>query len=109
MSVLIKGMEMPRSCDVCPMNYDFCWCMLLAGCKRVICKDGFDSETMRLPDCPLIPVPDHGDLIDRDTLDADLEKQDMKTGEWEAIGFSIYEIENAPTIIPAEPPKEEQT
>ena len=26
----------------------------------------------------------------------------MKTGEWDAIGFSIYEIENAPTIIPAE-------
>ena len=49
-----------------------------------------------------ILVPDHGDLIDRDALDADLERQDMRTGEYDAVGFSIDEIENAPTIIPAD-------
>lgn len=43
-----------------------------------------------------------GRLIDADALDADLERQDMHTGEWDAVGFSIKEIENAPTIIPAE-------
>ncbi len=44
----------------------------------------------------------HGRLIDADALDADLERQDMHTGEWDAVGFSIKEIENAPTIIEAE-------
>lgn len=55
-----------------------------------------------------VSVPQgHGRLIDADALDADLERQDMHTGEWDAVGFSIDEIENAPTIIPAEPCKEE--
>lgn len=49
-----------------------------------------------------VPVPPHGRLIDADALDADLERQDMHTGEWDAVGFSIEEIENAPTVIPAE-------
>ena len=52
--------------------------------------------------CPAIDVGPHGRLIDADALDADLERQDMHTGEWDAVGFSIEEIENAPTIIPAE-------
>lgn len=47
-------------------------------------------------------LPPHGRCIDVDALDADLTQLDMRTGEDDAIGFSIYEIDNAPTIIPAE-------
>lgn len=50
----------------------------------------------------VINVPDHGRLIDASELDADLEHQDMRTGEYDAIGFSILEIDNAPTVIPAD-------
>lgn len=47
MSVLIKGMEKPDNCEVCP--YAFCH---------------LDTKN-----CPIIELPDHGDLIDRDVLD----------------------------------------
>ena len=56
MSVLIKGMKMPKCCDEC----DFIqhggddWCYITE--KEIPC------------DCPLIELPDHGDLIDRDAL-----------------------------------------
>lgn len=50
------------------------------------------------------PVPPHGDLIDRDAL------LDTATIHWSQTTnescFLIDEIEYAPIIIPAEPPKE---
>lgn len=78
MSILIKGMEMPTSCRACMFsrtdirNVD--WCVLTE--KDLPC------------DCPIFPVPPHGDLIDRDALPT-------SRVEWE-------DIVNAPTIIPAE-------
>lgn len=49
MSVLIKGMEMPESCDDCflPLRY----------CPYAMKPDG---------SCPLIELPPHGRLIDAD-------------------------------------------
>ena len=101
MSVYIKGMEMPTNCMLCPFcveeadpaNGEMCMVTgtLMPPCTRE-----------RLNNCPLIPVHAHGRLIDADALDADLEWQDIHTGEWDAVGFSIEEIENAPTIIPAD-------
>ena len=51
MSVLIKGMEMPKNCDVCFM--------------RDACEYSMPLEK-RLTDCPLVEVPKHGRLIDAD-------------------------------------------
>lgn len=99
--VYIKGMEMPSGCLACLGTYDCCACSF-TGERFYKFGENFDPVENRLPSCPLIPVPDHGRLIDADALDADLEKQDMKTGEWDAIGFSISEIDNAPTIIPCD-------
>ena len=64
MGVYIKGMEMPTSCDECPMfNLDIdggCYCTKYF----VIRKKDQDR-----PDwCPLVPVPPHGRLIDADAL-----------------------------------------
>lgn len=88
MGVYIKGMEMPTSCRACLYsrtdirNVD--WCVLTE--KDLPC------------DCPLIDVPPHGDLIDRDeTMNAILEERGEDTACWFA------EIVNdMPTIIPAE-------
>ena len=86
MSVLIKGMKMPQSCYDCDM-------LELSGV--VGCKHAYDtknSEWGRTLNCPLIELPDHGDLIDRDkvwvrTMDyCDLEEAILK----------------APAVIPAE-------
>ena len=54
MSVLIKGMEMPMSCEVCRLRFNCAESIRLS--KRPI-------------DCPLVEVPTpHGKLIDREKL-----------------------------------------
>lgn len=62
MGVLIKGMEMPQNCAECFVGF----------CKQIGCEHyiGFnDYAITRHPDCPLVPVPPHGRLIDADALD----------------------------------------
>lgn len=60
MSVLIKGMKMPENCCICWFSsHDMC---LVCG------KDADDWLEERPGYCPLIEVPDHGDLIDIEVL-----------------------------------------
>ena len=99
--VYIRGMEMPKNCTDCDFRKKAAH-EYLSDCLLCPFTGNVTPYTKRDVTCPLIPVPDHGRLIDADALDADLEKQDMKTGEWDAIGFSISEIDNAPTIIPCD-------
>lgn len=72
MSVIVKGMEMPKDCRECRMmeyheRTGKTWCKpadgLLADTYRPIMYDG-------RPDwCPLVELPEHhGDLIDRQKL-----------------------------------------
>ena len=79
MSVLIKGMKKPKNCYDCPLHYGHADCSYAE-----IRKHGSVLETI----CPLIELPDHGDLIDRDELKA--------TDSWEWIRHG------APVVIPAE-------
>lgn len=60
-------------------------------------KKEIDDPFSRQPWCPLIPIPPHGDLIDRDALMGG--NGDEWGGMW---GYSGAEIMNAPTVIPAE-------
>ena len=62
MSVLIKGMKMPQSCFMCDMQE----LSGVVGCKHAY--DTSNSEWGRALNCPLIEIPDHGDLIDRDAF-----------------------------------------
>lgn len=56
MSVLIKGMEMPKD--------GVYWCEIgVAGEIAMITIHGEDRKSFHL-----VPVPEHGDLIDRDAL-----------------------------------------
>lgn len=94
--VYIKGMEMPTSCYDCPVE-----------CEGDICgiDKGGCTWNERPPHCPLIPVPEHGDLIDRDALIKDgwlnLHKEVMRMG-----GYAIHELPlknpSIPVIIPAD-------
>lgn len=78
--VYIAGMQKPEKCDDCPLQT-----------ADMICE---------LSTCPLIPVPDHGRLIDAEAL--------MKQVEHDAPLSTVYEktmrryLNNAPTIIPAD-------
>ena len=79
MSVLIKGMEMPKQCGGCPL--------------RGVCKQRIYIE-YRPKDCPLIEVPTpHGRLIDADAI------QDYNV---ETFGQRLLIIDTAPTVIEAE-------
>ena len=106
MGVYIPSIKIPEKCSKC-RNTGLKFAIDELGLKCPEQKEIFgpteaDIKGIRRPDCPLVPVPAHGRLIDADALDADLERQDMHTGEWDAVGFSIEEIENAPTVIEAE-------
>lgn len=73
MSVLIKGMEMPDRCFACPMCDTDC-CGVSKGPYIEYREVDVDIAIDHRPDwCPLVPVPNHGDLIDRDELEKDIE------------------------------------
>ena len=102
MSVLIKGMEMPKSCDECRiMVFEDTNCIpeLFCGCQ-IVFKAHPQGVGHRPDYCPLIEVPTpHGDLIDRDALMKDgwlcLHKEVMRMG-----GYAIHELPLANPSIP---------
>lgn len=100
MSVLVKGMEIPKSCGECPLDYDSIACRATnKEFPNRSSDDGFDAYcNTRMPDCPLVEVPTtHGRLIDADKIR-------YHSGTWEK-GFDWVmqsEIALTPTIIPAD-------
>ena len=65
MSVIVKGMEMPKNCKSCPLRYSstgYAWCDI-TGASLALEID------MRDYTCPLVDIPTpHGRLIDADEL-----------------------------------------
>ena len=58
--------EMPTSCSDCPIGDSLC-CTLMPGVPALWKEYTLAIRTNRRhKDCPLIPVPKHGALIDRD-------------------------------------------
>ena len=106
MSIIIKGMEMPKDCQFCPMAH---WNKLdqLTGCdvvggKRYVPKgDYLYWYSEGRPDwCPLVEVPKHGRLIEADKL-MDKIRRYGGGGLWseEELYFTVKDM---PTIIEAE-------
>lgn len=98
--IYIKGMEMPKNCSECA----FCG---YYGNGEHMCDirdkavEYESAKTSRRDDCPLIPVPDHGRLIDADALREDW----LENGENEYVydtNAFLDSLDDAPTIIPAE-------
>ena len=86
--LLIKGMEMPTRCAECRLS------TVHSFKDRPLCDvlveymSYGEWEAKRLDNCPLVPVPPHWDLIDRDAL---------PTNQVE-----LEDIVNAPTSIEAD-------
>lgn len=99
---LYIDMEMPKNCHDCEMSALVDVSDGLAyGCRAL--KEMIFNDRERLPNCPLVPVPEpHGRLIDADALDTgkmidvyirgDLYRHEWNIDEW---------LNSAPTIIPA--------
>lgn len=115
MSVYVKGMGMPTSCNKCRFFVDaWCYALEFDDWRNAYNKP---PEGERLSGCPLIPVPDHGRLGD---LDAAVEKlkrlreyhsDDSQSGVFIAHGISqcieVLTGKEAPAIIPADQADEE--
>ena len=94
MSILIKGMEMPTSCGFCLFenHTDDGYECRINGCL---------TEYQNRPsDCPLVPVPPHGRLIDADALMRHCVMLPRDGGSLPVV-YASY-VSNAPIIIPAE-------
>ncbi len=95
MGVYIHGMEMPTNCCQCPVNMEVC----KRGYKYLLAHPELYDK--RADDCPLVPVPPHGRLIDADAL------MMHKGNCYDADGHLLYAVGTgnimcAPTIIPAD-------
>lgn len=89
MSVLIRGMKMPTSCSRCALfdegsNGDPDWCNVM-------------HQVPEYGTCPLVEIPPHGDLIERDAIPF----VESENGCQDDYAFR-YDINEMPVIIPAE-------
>ena len=110
--VYIKGMEMPKNCAACRIGHrDTGWDNEDNECEIVFCpiiNQGScleDAEAKKHRLCPLVPVPEHGRVIDADKIGlTNFEIILCQKGNpyKNALEMLLKKIENAPTIIPAE-------
>ena len=92
--ILIKGMEMPKCCITGSIpNYEYC--PMFAKCDKASGKE------LRPADCPLVELPQHGMLVDKDAI---LQRAEELVENYYAdvpsIGLSIA-FKQAPTVLEA--------
>ena len=95
MSILIEGMELPKGKEVF---------LRIDEKGEVYVYGSYPTKLHKA-----VPVPPHGRLIDADALHYNrirIAHPDGAVGGWNAVVMSA-EIKDAPTIIPADPEKEE--
>ena len=113
MSVLFRGMEMPTRCEDCPLencDEDYYGDEFNHRCSLIY--KGYTHNNRyekRRDDCPLVPVPPHGRLIDADALMQIIKDHDyLLTAHFNSQDYGMFTIgiqqavDEAPTVIPAE-------
>lgn len=106
MSVIVRGMEMPKNCMSCPfpavgVDAYYCHCPTQDG------KEYDFKYADTIPDtCPLIELPPHGRLIDADEpmtkISTMMQEPDYQhEGEGWMVGLIMARdaIDEAPTVI----------
>ena len=136
MSVYIKGMEMPTSCDKCVYSawsnfYQIYVCDAVRKNDPVLfdgkqTKSTAVARSARADNCPLVPVPPHGRLIDADALRQSIKESIDECHKWadevedgemyarvsQSLGTFVecsLRVKAAPTVIPADPAEEVET
>ena len=103
MSILVKGMKMPKTCNEC----DFCYWSNLhqtGMCDRCddepVCADfGTDYKKTRARFCPLVEIPPHVKFVNVDALGLrDIEIIMCEGSYKEALKMLIDKIEHATPI-----------
>lgn len=101
MSIYIPGMEMPKDCLVCPLRHYYFPPTTFTSNEKTVKGVAVCMATRReikADNCPLVPVPEHGDLIDRDAL---ISEHSLTRYDWSDV-VDVEDIKASPTIIPAE-------
>ena len=104
MSVLIKGMEMPKACEWCSFISTFTTESGL-GCRCEVEKFEFWDYSKRQENCPLVEIPTpHGRLIDADELKKNMRNYYPSIDHLCCSQHVVTkrDIDCAPTIIEAE-------
>ena len=106
MSILILDMEMPKNCYGCPFfkQVDY-WnkkdeADILSKCKRTG-EFTWESVNRFLPNCPLVPVPEHGRLIDADRKTFPTPHRSPSNDYMKGWNACLRSVQQQPTIIPA--------
>lgn len=109
--LVIRGMEMPKSCDVCPFvgtnddlmsdDYRYLYCGFPYMGQYVT-----DYEASRHPDCPIGSLPEgHGRLIDAEryrVILCRLKERQNDDVAIHALTWAIECLDKLDTIVPAE-------
>ena len=101
MSILIKDMEMPETCDECKFHcYHSDGEYVCAATPLLYPFNLANSKGRRKDWCPLVDVPaPHGRLIDADALLEDVRKN---SDSYSADDFAHEWVDVQPTVIEAE-------
>lgn len=101
MSVIVKGMEMPKNCSECRM-WSICTCLNDFEDYESICYAVDDGDLVRDKNCPLVEIPTpHGRLIAEKTI-TEIRYHDAD-GYHIVNGEQLCELEiDAETVIEAE-------
>lgn len=99
MSVIIKGMKLPKGCDSCELVQDYDEDS--ACCPFLRSESWYGAAPdYRLEQCPLIEISTpHGRLIDVDKLFKAFNKAYQTNGYW-TNSFAL--VDEAPTVVEAE-------
>lgn len=102
MSILIKGMEKPKSCAICHFERDGFPDEWEMHCLLLHRKVGYYGNNLRMPtSCPIVEVPTpHGRLIDADWTREEIDKD--RPGRMYEDAWALTVMDNSPTIIEAE-------
>ena len=100
--IYIPDMEMPSGCDDCYFCGEIGICSVLVAThiNSGVVGEYRYNEFERPPFCPLVPVPDHGRLIDADKLKKQIANENRFSAVYEKATFRY--LDNAPTILPAD-------
>lgn len=103
MSILIKGMEIPTSCFQCEFRTKIDPNNLMCIISQKTFEDRFYHIEHRDESCPLVPVPEHGRLIDADAMQEEWYRLnfDRKISDG-TLAYWNYQLSKMPTIIPAD-------
>ena len=88
--IYIPNMQMPTNCAECMVSIE-----AKCGTDYKWLLNHTDYYDAVRPDCPLVPVPDHGRLIDADALCELCNNSKLKS-------VDANDIMRMPTIIPAD-------